>query len=113
MATIINPTVFAGEDVTLTLYARNRSNAALSLTGSAITWRVGRGPLNLDSPTAVFSKSGNVTDSENGVFTVSLGISDTQYMEGDYTHEAWVTNASAQVSVVAQGRLRIKPYLTS
>ena len=113
MATIINATVFAGEDVTLTLYARDRSNLPLSLTGGSITWRVGRGPVTLDSTLPLFSKSAVVTDSANGVFTVSMVPSDTAYLQGDYQHEAWLTNASAQVSVVSSGRLRVLPYITS
>lgn len=111
MGTIINATVFAGEDVTLSMQARDRSNAPLSLSGGTISWRVGRGPVTLDSWTPAFTASGTVVSAAAGTFTVPLAFTTTRYLEGDFQHQAWFTNASAQSSVVAQGRLRFKPRI--
>ncbi len=102
--------LFAGANKTFTLYARDDSNVPLSLTGGTIQWRVGKGPANPQSNVPIFSKTATVTDSANGVYTVAVTPSDTQFMQGDYEHEAWLT-VSGAVSVVTTGRLRIRPYI--
>jgi hypothetical protein len=106
------PKLFAGTNKTFTLYARDDSNVPLSLTGGTIQWRVGKGPSNPNSNWPVFTKTATITDSANGVYTVAVTPSDTQFMEGDYEHEAWLT-ISAVVSVVTTGRLRIRPYIVT
>lgn len=113
MASIKNHTLIAGENATLTMEARDRSNAPLSLSGSSVSWRVGRGPTSLDSSWPLFTKSAAVVSAAAGTFSVALSLTDTRYMQGDYTHQAWVTNASAQSYVVAEGRLRVKPWIES
>ena len=113
MPSIKNHTVTAGENATLTMEARDSSNAPLSLSGSSVSWRVGRGPLGLDSSWPLFTKSATTISAAAGTFSVALSLTDTRYLEGDYTHQAWVTNASAQSYVVATGRLRVKPWIES
>src|SRR5688572_17610581 len=83
--------VYQGEDRTLTIEARNNLNAALSLTGATLSWRVGRNPYRLDSSWPIFTKTGTITDSDDGLFTVSISATDTQYMTGDYLHQGWAT----------------------
>lgn len=112
MANIVAFDVYQGEDRTLTLNARNNSNAPLSLTGAVLSWRVGKNPFRLDSSWPIFTKTGTITDSDDGVFTVSVSATDTQYMSGDYSHQAWVT-ISAQTYLVAAGRFRVRPYIQS
>lgn len=111
MPQIQNLDLTAGEDRTLTLYARNPSNVPLSLSAATISWRVGRAPFNPNSNSAVFTKTGTVTSAANGIFTVPVTPSDTQYLQGDYEHEAWAT-ISTQVSLVTRGRFRVLPYIT-
>lgn len=104
--------LYAGEDRTLTLYARDASNVPLSLTGKTILWRVGRSPRSLDSSWPIFSKAGTVTDAANGVFTVAVAAADTEWLRGDYQHlaEATTTIGGAKV-VVTAGRFRVRPTI--
>jgi len=104
--------VYQGEDRTLTVAARNNANAALSLTGATLSWRVGRNPYRLDSSWPIFTKTGTISDSANGQFTVSISAVDTQYMAGDYMHQGWAT-ISGQTYVVAEGRFRVRPWIES
>ena len=100
--------VSSGENVTLTLYARDRSNNAVSLTGKTVAWRVGRPPNKPDQRYAEVSKTGTVTSASAGIFTVPLTPSDTEFMEGDYLHQAFTTDGSSNVALVTTGRLRIR-----
>ena len=104
--------VYQGEDRTLTIEARNNLNAALSLTGATLSWRVGRNPYRLDSSWPIFTKTGAISDSANGGFTVSISATDTQYMAGDYLHQGWAT-ISGQTYVVAEGMFRVRPWIES
>jgi len=104
--------VYQGEDRTLTIEARNNLNAALSLTGATLSWRVGRNPYRLDSSWPIFTKTGSISDSANGGFTVSISAADTQYMAGDYLHQGWAT-ISGQTYVVAEGMFRVRPWIES
>lgn len=104
--------VFAAEDRTSTLYARDASNAAVSLTGKTVSWSVGRSPRNLDSTWPIFTKAGTVTDAANGVFTVPVTPSDTRYLRGDYEHQAETTvTASGLKAIVTIGRFRVRPSM--
>lgn len=100
--------VFAGENRTPTLYARDQNNAAVSLSGKTITWNVGRSPRNLDSDWPIFTKTGVVVSAPAGTFTVAITPADTQYMRGDYEHMALTTDASGNVAVVTMGRFRVR-----
>jgi hypothetical protein len=104
--------VYQGEDRTLTIEARNNLNAALSLTGATLSWRVGRNPYRLDSSWPIFTKTGTITDSDDGLFTVSISATDTQYMAGDYIHQGWAT-ISGQNTMVAEGMFRVRPWIES
>src|SRR5687768_9019064 len=57
LANLQNLEVFAGEDRTLPLAARNASNAPVNLTGGTVTWYVGRGPRWPYSPYPVITKT--------------------------------------------------------
>lgn len=104
--------LFAGEDRTPTLSARDSANAPASLTGKTIAWYVGRGPLWPDCTTAIFTKTGTIVGAAAGTFTVAVEPEDTQYMSGDYEHMAVTTvTASGLVAVVTQGRFRVRPAL--
>lgn len=113
MPSVKNHTMTAGANATLSMEARDGSNAPLSLSGASVSWRVGRGPTMIDAPLSLFSKTGAIVSAAAGTFTVSIVPDDTRDLEGDYLHQAWVTNASAQTYVVAEGRFRVKPWLES
>lgn len=104
--------VFAGEDRTLTLYARDASNVAASLTGKSVEWLAGRSPRYRDSTWPILTKTGTVTDAANGVFTVPILAADTAYMAGDYEHQAETTvTGSGLKAIVTIGRFRVRPTM--
>ncbi len=80
--------IFAGENRTLTLYARDPSNNVQDLTGKSVFWRVGKPPRWPDQKSAIIVKDGVVTDAVNGVFTVSITPSDTWQLAGNFVHVA-------------------------
>lgn len=104
--------VFAGEDRTLTLYARDSSNVPADLTGKTVSWMMGRSPYNRDSTWPILTKAGTVTDAANGLFTVPILSADTAWLEGDYQHQAETTvTASGLKAVVTIGRFRVRPTM--
>jgi hypothetical protein len=81
--------VYAGEDRTLTLYARDPSNNPKEITSRLVNWRVGRSPFRLSSRAAIFEKYGTITDADSGVFAVQVARTDTECLRpGDYEHMA-------------------------
>ncbi len=82
--------VYAGENRTLTLYARDPSNNVQNLTGQAVIWRVGKPPRMPSQRAAVIEKDGTVVDAANGIFTVSVEPGDTWLMGGNYVHVALI-----------------------
>jgi hypothetical protein len=103
--------VYAGENRTLTLHARDSANAPASLTGKTIAWYVGRPPWRPDNTCAIFTKTGTVVSASAGTFTVAVEPADTQYLNGDYEHMAKTTDGSGNVEVVTQGRFRVSTAL--
>lgn len=104
---IQNREIFRGENRTLSFAARDGSNAVASLTSKTVTWRVSE----IGSDTPLFSKTGSVVSASAGTFTVAITPTDTDNLEGDYTHQAITTDASSNIAVVVAGRLRILPYI--
>ena len=111
MANLQHLDVFACENRTLTLYARGSDNLVANLTGKTILWAVGRGPRSVDCTWAHFTKTGTTTDATGGAFTVPVTPSDTQYMCGDYEHQAETTDGSGLKEVVTVGRFRVRAHL--
>lgn len=107
MANLENFEVWAGEDRTLTLHARDSSNAAFNLTGYTVTWLVGVPPNRPYLLWSVITKTATVTDASAGTFTVSLLGSDTTDLEGNYLHQA-IATASNSPKIVSVGRLKIR-----
>ncbi len=106
-----NLDLFAGEDRTPTLYARDSANNVADLTGKTVAWYVGRPPLRPDCSSAIFSKTGTTLTATDGSFTVPVVPADTQYLDGDYEHMAKTTDGSGLVAVVCQGRFRVRSSL--
>ena len=107
-----NIDLFAGEDRTITLHARDEGNHPVNLTGKTVEWFVG--PRVINGRTALFTKSGTVTVPGSGIFTVPVAAADTADIEGDYEHVAKATTtASGAIAVVVAGRFRVRPVLVS
>jgi hypothetical protein len=96
--------IWAGEDRTLTLAARDSANAPVNLTNKTVTFRVAR-PL---SDVAVFEKTGSTISASAGTFSVAIADSDTQNMSGDYRYTAYTTDGSGNIAVVCSGRFRVR-----
>lgn len=105
--------VTAGEDRTVTLHARDYANAVKNLTSCTIAWYVGRPPVRPDNTNAIFSKTGATVSASAGTFTVDIEAADTQYLNGDYEHQAWVTDGSGNLTVVTEGRFRVGTALVA
>ncbi len=103
--------VYAGENRTPTLYARDPSNNVASLSGKTISWRVGRSPRDLDSSWPIFTKSGTIVSAPAGSFTVPITPADTQYLSGDYQHQAVTTDSEGNQQVVVAGTFRVRPRI--
>lgn len=109
MANVQHLDVFSGEDCTRTLNGRTYQNAPYDLTGKTVTWRVGRSPNWPTLQYPIFSKTGSVVSAGAGAFTVSMGTTDTQDLEGEYLHQAVATdNSTGAVSTIVTGRLNIR-----
>ena len=110
MPNVVAFDVYQGEDRTLTVAARNNSNAPMGLTGATISFRVGKNPYRLCDSWPIFTKAGTITDSDDGLFTGAISATDTQYMAGDYSYQAWGT-ISGQLAGGAGGRVRVRDYI--
>ncbi len=98
-------TMLAGENITLTMYARDPSNNVQDLTGQNIVWNVG---INIvaDVIQPVISTIGTVLSATAGSFTVTLEGADTMPLSGNYLHQAiittdgsleWVNNSNQEI----------------
>lgn len=104
--------VAAGEDRTVTLYARNADNDAVSLAGKTVLVTIGRDPQYPDSPEAIVTLDGTLSDAAAGEFTITVPASVTRYAGGDYEYVARSYNGSGSVvSTVCRGRFRVVPTL--
>ena len=109
MSNIQNLDMSAGETRTFSLAARDPNNAVKGLSGLTVAWRIGRGPFDPNSDYPLITKAGSVVSAAAGTFTVSLALTDTDDLQGDFLHQA-VTSDNV---VVVEGRLRIRPALAS
>lgn len=103
--------VYAGENRTTTLEARDASNNVASLSGKTVSVRVGRSPRNLDSAWPIFTKTGTIVNAPAGTFSFSVGPADTTHMRGDYEYQAVTTDGSGNLAVVTAGRFRVRPNI--
>ncbi len=98
-------TMLAGENITLTMYARDPSNNVQDLTGQNIVWNVG---INIvaDVVQPVISTIGTALVATAGSFTVTLEGADTMPLSGNYLHQAiittdgsleWVNNSNQEI----------------
>lgn len=100
--------LYAEDDRTLTLHARDSSNAAVSLAGKTLTFRVGKRPNFPWMRGAVFTKTGTPTTTASGIYSVPILGSDTSGLYGEYQHQTTTTDGSGNVAVVNTGRFKIR-----
>lgn len=103
--------VYAGENRTTTLEARDASNNVASLSGKTVSVRVGRSPRNLDSAWPIFTKTGTIVSASAGTFSFALVPDDTEHMRGDYEYVAVTRDGSGNLAVVTAGRFRVRPTI--
>lgn len=103
--------LYAGEDRTLTLNARDSSNAAVSLASKTITFRVGRRPAWPELDGAIFTKTGTATVTASGTYTVPILPADTDGLAGEYVHQTITTDGSGNIAVVNTGRFKIRKFI--
>jgi hypothetical protein len=111
VANVQHVDLYAGENRTLTLNARDSSNAAVSLAGKTITFRVGQRPAFPWMTNAVFTKTGTATVTASGTYTVPILPADTQYLGGEFEHQTITTDGSGVITVVNTGRFKIRKFI--
>ena len=104
MPQVQNFTMTAGEDRTLSLTARDYSNAIQSLTVATLAFRLS---LNAGDGSLV-AKTGSTVSAAAGTYTVSLDAADTNDLYGDYPYQTLATIAG-DVSLVSKGIIRVQP----
>lgn len=101
----INVDIYAGDERTLNLTARDYSNDIKNLSGLTLTFRVGKPGFD-----ALFEKSCTVVSAAAGTFTVALVASDTAELSGDYVYQVRAASGSSETTVLA-GRFRVNPVV--
>lgn len=104
--------IYAGENRTQVLYARDYLNVPVNLTGMTITWMVGRPPNNPGTLTAVFTLPGTIVNAAAGSFSVPIGPGETENLiAGNYLHQGETLDASGNIAVVVTGRFRLRALI--
>lgn len=98
----------SGDSATLSMTARDLSDAVVDLTGGTLRWELhAKGCGDADVSKATGGSGITVTDADDGTFTVTLDPGDTTDLRGEYLHEAQFTSAGGAVTTVVRGRLTI------
>ena len=97
-------TMYAGEDRTLSLVARDADGDILNLTGATLVFRLTRNP----GESATVSKSGSIVSASAGTFTVALTDTDVDGLSGDYVYQVRAT-ISGTDTLCAEGVIRVTP----
>ncbi len=110
MPNVQNIEVYAGEDRTVTLTARDSSNNVVNLTGKTLAFNVGRRPNDPTLMTAVLTYTGSTVSTTAGTYTVAIVAGDTDDLTpGNYQHQTDATTVSTgALSVVCIGVFRIR-----
>ena len=95
--------IYAGEDRTLSLVARDANVDILNLTGATLAFRMTKTP----GDSATVSASGSITSASVGTFTVALTDSQTDVDAGDYTYHVLAT-ISGTDTLCSLGKIRVK-----
>lgn len=105
--------VYQGENRTVTLHARDSNNVPFNLAGCTITWNLGRPP---NDPTSNFSNqvyTGTIVSAPAGSYSIAIKPADTDNLSpGNYVHQTYTTDGSGNVTLVNQGRLRLRGLIS-
>lgn len=101
--------VWAGENRTLTMHARDSSNVVRNLAGLTLSCRVGRPPNVPWQLSAVFNPAVSVISAAAGTFSAAIVGGDTECLHGEYTHQTTDQNGV----VLTEGPLRIRRAIDS
>lgn len=99
----MNFEIYAGDDRTLSLTARDYSRAIKNITDHTLAFRVARNR----GDTAVIDTTGTIVSGAAGTFTVALASADTTDLDGDYEYDVVATSGTTDTTVVT-GRLRVR-----
>lgn len=106
-------TMYAGDSRTLTIAVVDGDGAAVDLTGATIEWGLWS---ETDPATLLISKSTSsgiaiLTQSGDtlGKCRVTLSPANTSALQGDYRHEAEVTDGAGNISTTTTGKATIYP----
>lgn len=108
----------AGDHLNLQVTATNPAGTALDLTGAqTIKWQAFAYSKAVPSGAAVISKtlgSGiTIINATSGRFDIGLVPGDTSALDGDYYHEAELTDAASKISTLFTGRMRVTKGFTA
>ena len=105
--------MFQGENRTVTLTAKDSNNIVFNLTGMTIAFNVGRPPNDPDNTFSNPQYTGTVVSAPAGTYTVAILPADTGNLApGNYLHQTYTTDSSGNITVVNQGKLRLRPLVS-
>lgn len=99
--------MYAGEAKTINFSVVDSDDAPLNITGCTLQWGYGLNTFDRYRLRKTTSSGISITYPTSGYFTVSLDPIDTSGKAGDYYHEAQLTDALGNISVIANGTLSI------
>ena len=94
--------IYAGEDRTLSLVARDANGDILSLTGATLAFRMSKNA----GDGATVSASGSIVSASGGTYTVALTDSQTDDLEGDYYFSV-LASISGTDTMCSEGVIRV------
>lgn len=97
-----NVVIYAGDERTLELEARDYQNDVKNLAGLTVTFRAGRPGYD-----ALIEKTCSVTSAPDGEFSVELVAGDTQELRGDYDYQCRAQAGDGSEQIVLTGRFRV------
>jgi hypothetical protein len=100
-----------GDTKTFTVTVYDSDGSLYDLTGYTVRFTVKDDKDTVDGSASI-SKTGNVTDAENGVFTVSLTNTDTNITAGIYYYDFQIDNGSSIVKTVESGIFQVVQDVT-
>lgn len=110
----MTPAMHAGNTRNLNYTVKDRTGAAVNLTGASITWRMAAARDGAALVSKSTSSGITVTSAANGLFTVALAAADTATLEpGTYWHQATVTDGSGNVVTILTDTMQILPLITA
>jgi len=99
--------MFSGDSKNLVVTVKDKSEAAVDLTGASISWGLARSEYASADITKSIGSGVTLTNTLNGEFEITLDPTDTSGLVGSFYHEAQLIEASGDVSTVLSGKVII------